>query len=146
MKLITAPEPLEWSREETRSIFLAGTIDMGNSPDWQREVIDYLSDRNVVILNPRRDFYNANLEEQVNWELDGLMRVDMIGMYFAPGSKSPVTMLEFGLFAAKHKLIVCCPEGFWRKSNIDIVCGRYDIPQCDNLEHFKEKLKSCLVD
>lgn len=44
-------------------------------------------------------------------------------------------MLELGLFAQYgSKLIVCCPDGFYRKGNIDIVCERYKITQVPSLK------------
>ena len=116
-------------------IFLAGSIDMGSAIDWQ----------DVTILNPRRDDWDSSWEqtiehpqfrEQVEWELKGLERADKILMYFAPGTKAPITLLEMGLFARSHpdKLIVCCPEGFWRKGNVDIVCKMYGVRQVDTLD------------
>ena len=27
-----------------------------------------------------------------------------------------------------EKLIVCCPEGFWRKGNVEVVCARFGAP------------------
>jgi len=30
--------------------------------------------------------------------------------------------------------MVCCPEGFWRKGNVDIVCQRFGIRQFLKLE------------
>jgi len=53
-------------------------------------------------------------------------------MYFDPNTKSPISLLELGLHANSGKMIVCCPKGFWRKGNVDIVCERYDVPVvCD---------------
>jgi hypothetical protein len=37
------------------------------------------------------------------------------------------------LFAASGKLLVCCPPGYWRKGNVDVVCARYSIPQLPTL-------------
>jgi len=36
-------------------IFLAGTIDMGNSVDWQKEVTEFLNkyDGDLTVYNPR---------------------------------------------------------------------------------------------
>ena len=39
------------------SIFLAGTIDSGNSVNWQQEIINNLQEydlQNLIIYNPRR--------------------------------------------------------------------------------------------
>jgi hypothetical protein len=70
----------------------------------------------------------------VNWELNGLDKADYILMYFSPETKSPISLLELGLYAASGKLIVCCPEGFWRKGNVDIVCEKYGIQTVDTLD------------
>lgn len=60
-------------------------------------------------------------------------------MYFAPNSKSPISLLETGLF--KDKLLVCCPEGFYKKGNIDIVCKRNNIPQINDLNKAIKEIK-----
>ena len=65
-------------------------------------------------------------------------------MYFDPNTKSPISLLELGLFAQSKKLIVCCPEGFWRKGNVDIVCDRYNIPNYDSLEKLLNYLTNIL--
>lgn len=123
-------------------LFLAGSIEMGNAEDWQSEVIAALADTDWTILNPRRATWDvcdtgcsdsAPFREQVEWELDNLTRADKILLYFAPNTKSPISLLELGLFAQSDKLIVVCPEGFWRKGNVDIVCERYGALQVDSL-------------
>jgi len=63
-----------------------------------------------------------------------LEMADTILLYFDPKTKSPISLLELGLFAKSGKMMVCCPEGFWRKGNVDIVCERYRIPQFESLE------------
>lgn len=122
-------------------IFLAGSIEMGQAENWQTKVEKELDSDDVLILNPRRDDWdssweqkieNDNFREQVEWELDAQDQSDLILMYFDPTTKSPITLLELGLFKDAN-LVVCCPEGFWRKGNVDIVCNKYDIMQCSDL-------------
>ncbi|MCP4521399.1 MAG: hypothetical protein GY827_06870 [Cytophagales bacterium] len=134
--------------KKVERIFLAGTIDMGNSVDWQQQVIEALQEEDVIIYNPRRpdwdsswkeDIHEPQFNHQVNWELACLEKADLVLMYFAPNSKSPISLLETGLF--KEKLLVCCPEGFYKKGNIDIVCQRYNIQQIDDLEKAIEEVK-----
>lgn len=117
-------------------IFLAGSINMGQSENWQRMVEKELADEPVVLLNPRRDDWNknwkpvmsdSNFRVQVEWELNALEQADLILMYFEPQSQSPITLLELGLYARSKKLMVVCPEGFWRKGNVDIVCKKYHV-------------------
>lgn len=135
-------------------IFLAGSIEMGNAVDWQTKVVKELNDftKDLIFLNPRRDSWdsswvqsieNEKFYEQVTWELDALDKSDYIFMYFDPNTKSPISLLELGLYASTRKLIVACPDGFWRKGNVEVVCERFDIPLLNNLDdlisHFISK-------
>lgn len=124
------------------SVFLAGSIEMGQAINWQFIAEQQLSEHDVDIYNPRRSDWDAsweqttdspNFREQVEWELDMLEECSIIMMFFDGKTKSPITLMELGLFANSGKLIVCCPKGFYRKGNVDIVCERHNIPQADNL-------------
>lgn len=135
MKVFNAPQVIENNNE--KSIFLAGSIDDGSSVNWQEATINYFSECRYNIYNPRRNDWdnswqqtteNRKFCEQVNWELDAMEKAELIIVNFLPGSRSPVTLLEFGLFARSHKLMVCCPDEFWRSGNIHIVCTRYNVP------------------
>jgi len=125
------------------TIFLAGSIELNLAENWQVKVCEYLKDLDVVIYNPRRldwdnswkqSMFDDNFSEQVNWELDKLKESDWIFMYFDPNTKSPISLLELGLYASSDKLVVCCPNGFWRQGNVDIVCIRHGIPLFHGLE------------
>jgi hypothetical protein len=131
-------------------LFLAGTIDMGNSEDWQDSFVKELrkmKDRGVeyIVYNPRRDEgFNDDKKEfeyQVNWELERLERSDRIVMHILGTSKSPITLMELGLFARSHKLDVICESDFYRYGNVEIVCKRYEVPlynsMTEYLKHFK---------
>ena len=131
-------------------IFLGGSIDMGNAENWQARLEKQLADENVIILNPRRDDWNkewkpvrtdSNFRKQVEWELSALEASDVIVMYFAPGSQSPISLLEFGLYAKTSKLIILCPDGFWRKGNVDIVAERYNISSVNSFGELLAELK-----
>lgn len=127
---------------------------MGLAENWQQQVENELTGLdNVCLLNPRRTDWDAGwkqekanpqFNEQVSWELEGLEQADIIACYLAPETKSPISMLELGLFARSGKLVVCCPEGFWRKGNIDIVCERYQVRQVGSLTEMVEYLKSTI--
>jgi hypothetical protein len=122
------------------SVFLAGSIEMGTAIDWQETITKELMGLKSCIFNPRRTDWdsswhkdNPEFIKQVNWELDALDKSEHIFMYFDPKTKSPISLLELGLFATSGKLFVCCPEGFWRKGNVDIVCSRHHIKVYDDL-------------
>jgi hypothetical protein len=141
--------------EYSKRIFLAGSIESGAAEDWQERVVLELAPiKDILILNPRRDDWdsrwkqsirNRQFREQVEWELEAQEAADIIFMYFAPDTYSPVTLLELGLFARSRKLIVCCPDGFWRKGNVEVTCARFNIPLFDTLKegtrHLKKQLR-----
>jgi hypothetical protein len=141
---VKAPDAYHEHRAKP-SAFLAGSIEMGVAEDWQAKIAQALAAHDILILNPRRAAWDSSWEqsinnpffrEQVEWELDALDAADVVVMYFVPETKSPVTLLELGLHAAKNpeKIIVCCPNGFWRKGNVDIVCRRHGVQVEENLD------------
>jgi hypothetical protein len=147
MNLIKAPNKLDF---KGLSVFLCGSIEMGSAINWQTYVIEKLKDLDITVLNPRRDDWdsswvqsidNPQFREQVEWELEAQEKADVIVIYFDKDTKSPITLLELGLFVRSGKLIVCCPEGFWRKGNVDIVCKKYNVTQVDSLDKLVEGLR-----
>jgi hypothetical protein len=150
MIVLTPPAPIQVPAGR-RSLFLAGSIEMGVADDWQARVAAALADRDGVILNPRRDDWDASWRQsideprfrgQVEWELDGLDRADVIAMYFAPDTRAPITLLELGLHARGGRLVVCCPDGFWRRGNVDVVCARFGVPRVPDLDALIDHLRT----
>ena len=149
---IQAPNEIPNVKTNTK-IFLGGSIEMGKAIDWQKELIERLKDEMITFLNPRRsdwdsswtqEITNPQFREQVEWELNGLEVADIIVMVFDPNTKSPISLLELGLHASSEKMVVICPEGFWRKGNVDIVCEKYNIKQVNDIyelvEYIYEKI------
>lgn len=152
MQVIKAPESLPYGSPEY-TVFFAGSIEMGVAENWQDKLTRLLAQHDGIILNPRRDDWDSSWKQdisdpqfnkQVNWELDAQSMADRIVMYFDASTKSPITLLELGLFADSRKLVVCCTEGFWRKGNVDIVCQRYNIQQVDSLERLFDVIETDL--
>ena len=139
--------PIDSKPEDDKrpTVFLAGTIDMGNSENWQKKTIQTLDETliNCIVYNPRRDTCpsgNTEFERQVNWEQDMLEDSDIIFMYIAGTSKSPITLLELGEFLTSGKLIVVCEEDFYRYGNVRIMCERLGIPLYNDYEDGLKKL------
>lgn len=133
-----------------KSVFLAGSIEMGKAENWQVRVGNYFTRENWDVFNPRRDdwdsswtqeFENPQFFQQVTWELNALEQCDLIIMYFDPSTKSPISLLELGLFAHSGKIKVICPDGFWRKGNVEVVCNYYNIPFYNNFDTLLLDLK-----
>jgi hypothetical protein len=124
---------------------LAGSIEMGKAGPWQAELTKALDDLEIVVFNPRRSDWNSEwkqqesfgpFNQQVIWEMDHLDKADVIALYFQPGTQSPISLLELGLHAREKpsKLVVCCPEAFWRSGNVNVVCTRYGIERCETYD------------
>ena len=144
--IYTPPQNLALRDRTKQYVFLAGSIEMGKAEDWQSKAATYFEQKGYGVFNPRRkdwdsswkqEFENPQFNQQVNWELDALERCEAILLYLVPETMSPISLLELGLHAAHKKLYVVCPDGFWRKGNVDIICNRYDVPLFENLEDFK---------
>lgn len=151
---IKAPERGARQYAYGRNIFLAGSIEMGKAEKWQERVARELADKKVNIYNPRRDDWDSswtqsindkNFNEQVTWELDHLTTYcSTVVFYFDPKTQSPITLLELGLVAASSKpqeVCVCCPDGYFRKGNVEMVCARYGITLVNTLDDLIEWLR-----
>jgi hypothetical protein len=138
-----------------RRVFLAGSIEMGAAGQWQQRVVSAVSGvRDLVVLNPRRDDWddswvqrasNGQFMGQVSWELEMMEAADIVVMYLDPDTRSPVSLLELGLHARSGKLLVCCPDGFWRKGNVEVVCQRYQVPLFEALDDLIAALRARLL-
>lgn len=140
-------------------IFLAGTLDNGDSANWQQQVIDAVREQlgeevipitpeikervldddkdGLVLYNPRRDNWakdatDDEVAEQIHWEQKRLDDSDLIFMSFGDNSVSPISLLELGLYAKDNKLIVFCNPKFWRYVNVRETCKKYKIPMYVN--------------
>lgn len=132
---IMAPD--DTKKRQGKSFFFAGTIDSGDSPNWQKELTNELNkDKGLygklTIFNPRRDEWpddgSDEVIRQIRWELDHMDEADFIIMNIIGDSKSPISLMEIGLYAQSGKLIVFCPEDFYRFDNVMVVCERHNIP------------------
>ena len=140
---------------KTPSVILYGAIQPDPTKDWQTSLSASLSDLPIAILNPRRDDWDSSwvedisypkFKEQVDWEMDYAQVADVIVFYFAPEAMTPVTLLELGLYARTGKAVVCCPEGFYKRGNVQIVCQRYEIELLGSLMELEKSVRTRLVE
>ena len=149
MNVIKPPSKLD-KEYKFPSIFLGGTIDQGNSFDWQKEIEKIFEESNVTIFNPRRDDWDpiwkqdptpgTQFHTQVTWELEAQDKANFLFYVFLEDSKSPITFLELGIYHSSpgKYLKVFCPKKFYRYGNIKIVCEKYGIEHFENIEEFNE--------
>jgi hypothetical protein len=150
MKHIKSPELYYNDNSNIGDVFLAGSIEMGTAEPWQERLVNEFKDTDIRFLNPRRDDWdsswvqeasNLQFSQQVNWELDALDYSDLIVFYFDPNTKSPITLMELGLYASSGKVIVCCPDRFWRKGNVEIVCQRHHVTLVNSFDELVSAVK-----
>ena len=134
------------------TVFLSGSIDMGHAIDWQSKIIEEFKYEEIIFFNPRRKEWDSTwvqsidnpvFKEQVEWELTGLDLADLIVVYFDPNGKAPITLMELGLHKDDN-MVVCCPEGYFRKGNVDIVCHKYGIKQVPDLDGLIQSIREGL--
>lgn len=140
-------------------VFTAGSIEMGAAEHWQERLVHAFDDEDhIAFFNPRRDDWdsswvqsidNPQFNEQVTWELEHIDYCDAVVFYFDPNTKSPITLLELGLVAglrreqnwrANKPVIVFCPEGYWRKGNVDIVCDKFNLTRVSSWKDLELEL------
>jgi hypothetical protein len=114
--IVMAPNPIPPAGSGSGpAIFLSGSIDAPPAT-WQSTLSTALSHLPVTILNPHRADWDASwkevisdqrFREQVNWELDGIERADIVAVYFGPKAQAPITVRIFISFSFVSSLERC---------------------------------------
>ncbi len=136
------------------SVFLGGSIEMGAASNWQTRMINDLQQITSIIYNPRRPDWDPTWEQDVNhpefnaqvhWELDMIDASDIVLFYFEPTTKAPITLQELGYVAGRglgDRVLVCCPEGYWRRGNVDIMCERERFHTSATFDRFRNDARA----
>lgn len=156
IKYIT-PKSDKYYSEHSFKVFLAGTIDNGEAEDWQTNIYarmcigeigesnpynEYkIPEKYITIFSPRRDDWKEDatiedIEEQIRWEQEKLEEADLIIMCLQDDSKSPISLLELGLYGPSGKLICFCTPNFYRYSNVKLTCEKFLIPLIEDLNEY----------
>jgi len=152
-RVIQAPDPFS-PNPPMKALFLSGSGPTKTSGDWRMAISTSLSHLSITILNPWRDDWDSSWKEdiecdmfkqQTNWELDMMWNADVVAVYFDPDTQAPVSLLELGLFANSGKVVVCCPQGYWKRGNVQVVCERFRIELCETLNDLLRSLEKKLA-
>ena len=65
----------------------------------------------------------------------------MIAMYLHLGTISPISLMELGLFIKTKKIVICCPDGFHRRGNIQVMCDEYNGKLVATLDELVKEVK-----
>lgn len=131
-KIITACDEYDAEQYDTK-IFLAGGIT--NCPNWQSLMIEYLTDENAVLFNPRRDDWPIDdphaSEAQIKWEYKYMEKADAISFWFCKETLCPITLLELGKALKGYKdVFIGCDQEYARKLDV-VVQTRLERPQVE---------------
>lgn len=147
MQYVEAPDPYPKGGDAV-TVFLAGGIT--GCPDWQAEIVERLSDTNLVLFNPRRANFPIEdpsaAAEQIAWEHHYLRRADRILFWFPAENAAgcPIALFELGAWLRSTKPIVVGVEpGYERMADVrfQTKLERPDVPVVFSLEHAVELIQ-----
>lgn len=154
MRVIKSPQRMTRRLSDGSIVFLAGSIEQGKAENWQAVAESMLEGTSLVVYNPRREDWNPEwvagskeLIDQIKWERKGLKKAEYKLFYFDPTTTSPITLLELGEFGSIYPhVVVVCPNGYYRKTNVEIFCEDNEIELFNTLEEGIEHLKQLIED
>lgn len=112
-------------------IYLSGS---STGFDWQDRFISTLTNLPVDVFTPLHPIHATPHSQAFEWEMDHMSIANVIAFYFSPDDLCASALLSLGMYANTDKIIVCCPEGYQRKQDVDALCHREDIMQVDCLD------------
>jgi hypothetical protein len=62
-------------------------------------------------------------------------------LYLYPGTISLISLIELRLFIKTKKIVICCPDSFYRRGNVQIICNKYDIKLVKTLNKLVKEVK-----
>lgn len=141
MKHIVTPNSIK-NHNCAVTVFLAGSISGNDAMNWQQSVVKQFEGKDVAIFNPRMTKWegdsitHARFVELVDWDWNAMDEAEHVIVCFDGDTESPVTLMELGMLARSNpsKVTVMCPQNFWRKKHVDVLCNRYDIRRFDTLD------------
>ncbi|WP_055447706.1 nucleoside 2-deoxyribosyltransferase domain-containing protein [Lacinutrix mariniflava] len=142
--IYTSKNILPLKEERKKYYFLAGSMDFNESNSWRQKIMQEMKHL-VHFLDATRiehnDFSDSQMKEHIEWELDALIISDKIILNFKEDSKSPISILELGMYVKSSKLVVVCPNKFYQRRYINVLCNKYNTPFFDSFDEAIEYLK-----
>lgn len=126
--IYTSTNKLPKKEKGKEYFFLAGSIDYHLQSNWRQEIINKTGS-SVHFFDPTRidhnELSNFKMKEHIKWELDALDISDKIILNFLPNAKSPISLVELGMYVSTSKLIVICPNEFYQSRYIKVLCNKH---------------------
>ncbi|WP_075342718.1 nucleoside 2-deoxyribosyltransferase domain-containing protein [Tenacibaculum agarivorans] len=138
--IYTSKDELPIKEEGYQYYFLAGSIDYTTAKPWRFSIIQK-NTRKIHFLDPTNTKHDQltdkAMKNHILWELNALEFADKIILNLLPEATSPISLVELGLYAKSEKLIVICPDSFYKSRYVHVLCEKYDVPLYKNLINFK---------
>ncbi|MFK7786732.1 MAG: nucleoside 2-deoxyribosyltransferase domain-containing protein [Crocinitomicaceae bacterium] len=118
-------------------IFLAGSMAQESSSNWRKTVVNQFGDTYhfFVPTHPNHDQTGDDeMKTHIEWELNGLAKADFILLNFLADARSPISMVEMGMYIQSGKLIVVCPKNFYKRRYVETLCEKYTTPLFNHLD------------
>lgn len=129
--IYTSSQKLPVKKEEFQYYFLAGSMDLQKEISWRDKIMKKISG-NVHFLDPTNKNHDSlsdkEMEEHITWELASMEFADKIILHFLPNAKSPISLVELGLYVKSGKLIVMCSDDFYKSRYVNVLCKKYNAP------------------
>lgn len=146
MKYIQCPQRYEKSEGE-KSLFIAGGI--SGCRIWQDDLVHFLKEEELVVLNPRRKNFDINQkdinQEQIKWEFEHLKIADAVSFWFPKETLCPITLYELGKISmTEKKLFIGVDPDYKRKEDLEIQTSlvRPDVQIVYSLNDLSSQIKS----
>ena len=146
MHCITAPDDFALESWE-KSVFLAGGIT--GCPEWQKEMIEMLSDMDYVLFNPRRDDFPMDdpyqIAGQITWEFSAMRVAKAILFWFPEETLCPIVLYELGAWSMTDKpIFVGVHPAYERRSDVFVQTSlaRSDVKVVYSLRALADQVKA----
>ncbi|CAL2083375.1 nucleoside 2-deoxyribosyltransferase domain-containing protein [Tenacibaculum sp. 190524A02b] len=142
--IYTCNDKLPVKENNYQYYFLAGSIDYQSKTPWRKTIIEKSSKRIHFFDPTNKNHHNLSdteMKNQIEWELNTLELSDKIILNFLGYSKSPISLVEMGLYAQSGKLIIICPPEFYQNRYMYPLASKYNIPLFKNLCEFLDSFQ-----
>jgi len=137
--IYTSKDELPVKEQDYQYYFLAGSIDYTSVKPW-RSLIVQNNTQQIHFLDPTNakhdQLTDKAMKNHILWELNALEFADKIILNLLPEATSPISLVELGLYTKSGKLIVICPDSFYKSRYVHMLCEKYDVPLYKNLIDF----------
>lgn len=138
MNYIECPEA--YNKKE-KSLFIAGGIT--GCENWQNELVNFLKNEEITLLNPRREEFDQTIkeEEQIEWEFEHLKKAEAVSFWFPEETLCPITLFELSKQTALNKTIFIGIHPNYKRKNDVIIQTKLARPEVKIVYSLKDLAK-----